>query len=76
MTNNVANPQTKSAVCDLRHIELDNFVVTIALSQGRLVNLLILVVDDEPDVEMLFRQHSVVIFAWVALRWTLPNPAT
>jgi CheY-like chemotaxis protein len=27
------------------------------ISGGRFVNLLILVVDDEPDVEVLFRQH-------------------
>jgi hypothetical protein len=27
------------------------------MHQGQMMNLLILVVDDEPDVEMLFRQH-------------------
>ena len=40
------------------------------------VTLLILVVDDEPDVELLFRQHFVMICAPGASRWNLPNPAT
>jgi len=58
VTNNVVTPQTKSVVCDLRHI---NWIILSLPSPltlgGRFVNLLIIVVDDEPDVEMLFRQQ-------------------
>jgi CheY-like chemotaxis protein len=57
VTNNVANPQTKSAVCDLRHIDWIILSLPSPLVRGHFVNLLILVVDDEPDVEMLFRQQ-------------------
>jgi len=32
-------------------------VRSLAVTNAQMMNLLILVVDDEPDVEMLFRQH-------------------
>jgi CheY-like chemotaxis protein len=42
VTNNVANPQTKSAVCDLRHIDWIILALPSPLtSGGRFVNLLI-----------------------------------
>ena len=37
------------------------------------MKLLILVVDDEPDVEMLFRQQFRMIFALAVSRWSLPH---
>src|SRR5262245_26352243 len=51
-------PATKSAVCELRHIDWIILSLPSPLtSGGRFVNLLILVVDDQPDVELLFRQQ-------------------
>ena len=41
-----------------------------------IVNLLILVVDDEPDVEVLFRQQFGMIFVPAGSRWSLRYPAT
>ena len=38
------------------------------------MNMLILVVDDEPDVEVLFRQQFRRICAKIAFRWNLRNP--
>jgi hypothetical protein len=38
------------------------------------MSLLILVVDDEPNVETLFRQHSGATSAQVGSRWSLRNP--
>ena len=40
------------------------------------MNLLVLVVEDEPDVEMLFRQNFGAIFDRAVLRWSSPNLAT
>jgi CheY-like chemotaxis protein len=38
------------------------------------VNLLVLVVDDEPDVEVLFRQQFRRDFALAGSPWSSPNP--
>ena len=37
------------------------------------MNPVVLVVDDEPDVEVLFLGSSGVISALAALQWSLPN---
>ena len=37
------------------------------------MNLLILVVDDESDVEVLFASNSGVTFALAGSPWSLPN---
>ena len=38
------------------------------------MNPLVLVFDDEPDVEVLFRQQFGATSALAALQWILPNP--
>ena len=38
------------------------------------MSLLILVVDDEPDVETLFRSNSAATYALAGSRWNLRNP--
>ena len=48
-------------MCELLHIRVEALACVIVADHCQIrktrVNLLILLVDDEPDVEMLFRQH-------------------